>query len=589
MHPLTREGLTVPSTGCAGARYRWNVPCDTAGGRSPDGRRPAGTRPKLAEAPGIPPTTVIRLAYHAALPVVIDAGLLNLLRVNFFLDPPDVLPFEAGAELLLSPLFREIGNDLYEIDPEVRNILLIGLQTTYKSERVRQVAQLLMHYTYSTPAWTVQPELEQAQQLTALSFVDPARAGRGWTRLSAGRRRGPQPRMVRRHAPPPEAQPRASSASDEVARAAARLTDRRLEARLSAVQTLAALAQLPGTDVDPIAGALAGLVRLRRAKESRREPGRGHPGRALRPARARRRLRPPGHLAERAGARRPAGAVLVTGERSELAPADDEILAELAPLFFVSHALQALGRRYADARRERSLELVQFFDDLSENVAELVALSAGRDPGFLDRTIPGGTHWTGELLRAVGTCQAFVALLSPQYFASAWCGMEWNAFSLRTVARRAPGVLDSRRSGHYTGIVLVNWTPVQAREIPPVVSAVQRFSPAGLPDPDISPPVRVGRGVRTAPAGAGRCLRGRCVAARAAHCGELLQLPGPAPHPPAERSARRLPGALTCRGGTVPRRVRAAGQVLLSQLRALGPAPRPSRGRSRPLGTPLLS
>ena len=48
----------------------------------------------------------LRLAYHAAVPVVVDADLLNLLRVNFFLDdPPDVLPFEVEAELLLSPLF----------------------------------------------------------------------------------------------------------------------------------------------------------------------------------------------------------------------------------------------------------------------------------------------------------------------------------------------------------------------------------------------------------------------------------------------------------------------------------------------------
>src|SRR5579859_1549876 len=74
---------------------------------------------------------VLRLAYHAALPVVIDVGLLNLLRVNFFLDPPDVLPFTAEADLLLSPLFREIGNGLYGIEPEVRNVLLIGLQTRY--------------------------------------------------------------------------------------------------------------------------------------------------------------------------------------------------------------------------------------------------------------------------------------------------------------------------------------------------------------------------------------------------------------------------------------------------------------------------
>lgn len=119
---------------------------------------------------------VLRLAYHAALPVVIDAGLLNLVRVNFFQDPPEVLPFEAEADLLLSPLFREIGDDLYEMDPAVRNILLAGLQTRYGKDRVQQVALLLELYTECTPAWNAQPELEQAQRLTALSFVDPVRA-----------------------------------------------------------------------------------------------------------------------------------------------------------------------------------------------------------------------------------------------------------------------------------------------------------------------------------------------------------------------------------------------------------------------------
>jgi len=439
---------------------------------------------RLAEVRRNTSDAVIRLAYHAALPVVIDAGLLNLLRVNFFLDPPDVLPFEAGAALLLSSLFREIGNDLYEIDPEVRNILLIGLQTTYKSERVRQVAQLLMHYTYSSPAWTVQPELERAQQLTALSFVDPARA-RSWLDEAqpgaAGEALSREWFVAMRRRL--EAQPRASSAPDEVARAAAQLRDRRLEGRLSAVHTLAALAQLPDTNIDPIAGALAGLVRLRRTEES---------GESLaEDARAALSVllglgEDYADLVISLSERAPGGpvtAVLATGERSRPPPADAEVLAELAPLFFVSHALQALGRREKDARRERSQSLLQFFDDLSENVADLVALPTGRDPGFLEGTIPGGSRWTDELLRAVGTCQAFVALLSPQYFASAWCGMEWNAFSLREVVPRAQA---SKGPGHQSGIVAVNWTPVQEKQIPRVVNAVQQFSPEGLPDPDIA-------------------------------------------------------------------------------------------------------
>jgi hypothetical protein len=115
----------------------------------------------------------LRLAYHAALPVVMDAELLNLLRVNFFLDPPDDLPYEVEASLLLSSLFREIGEGLYEIEPGLRNLLLSGLQRDYGEERVRRVAALLEQYTDASVAWRGWPELDAAQRLTAVSFLDP--------------------------------------------------------------------------------------------------------------------------------------------------------------------------------------------------------------------------------------------------------------------------------------------------------------------------------------------------------------------------------------------------------------------------------
>jgi adenylate kinase len=134
-------------------------------------RRIAGVGDALGE-------EALRLAYHAAVPVVVDAELLNLLRVNFFLDPPHALAYEVEADLLLSPLFREVGEDLFEIEPGLRNILLSGLQRLYGSERVQRVAGLLELYTHSTSAWHSQPELEMAQRLTAVSFLDPALAER---------------------------------------------------------------------------------------------------------------------------------------------------------------------------------------------------------------------------------------------------------------------------------------------------------------------------------------------------------------------------------------------------------------------------
>ncbi|MEV0900531.1 hypothetical protein [Actinoplanes sp. NPDC049802] len=116
------------------------------------------------------------LARHAAVPVAIDARFLNLLRVNFFLDPPAPLPYETEADLLLSPVFREIGDGLYEIDPALRGSLLGELSARFGRERLGRVAALLEQYTDRSVAWRALPELENAQRLTALNLLDPARA-----------------------------------------------------------------------------------------------------------------------------------------------------------------------------------------------------------------------------------------------------------------------------------------------------------------------------------------------------------------------------------------------------------------------------
>jgi TIR domain len=145
------------------------------------------------------------------------------------------------------------------------------------------------------------------------------------------------------------------------------------------------------------------------------------------------------------------------------------------PLFFLSyaHSLEAKGR----ARNRR---FIKFFEDLSENVAELVARPAGSDPGYMDRSIPDGGRWTAELLTAIGTCQIFVALLSSPYFSSEWCAWEWHAFAQRRARSRLPG------TSHQTGIIPVIWAPIRDREIPTAVSAVQRFNPRGVPDTDVA-------------------------------------------------------------------------------------------------------
>jgi hypothetical protein len=383
---------------------------------------------------------MLRLAYHAALPVVVDVGLLNLLRVNFFLDPPDALPFEAEATLLLSPLFREIGNGLYEMAPEVRNILLVGLQTSYGSERVRQVALLLEQY--STPAWGTQPELEQAQQLTALSFVDPARAARWLEGAHTSTAGSPVSRewfvaMRRRLA----AQPQVGSAPEEIAKAIRRLDDKRLEVRLSAIRVLSALAQLPGTDITPAVNALLQLL-----------PGDNAPD-----AQAAQTLLRTLGVTMRTEV---TGAVPADLKRRDTSEPDPR-----APVFFLSYARSPDAELDARARH--------FFDDLSENVAQLVSRPVGSDPGFMDAGLLAGSRWNSELLTALGTCQVFVPLLSVPYVESQWSSMEWDAFSRRTVvSRTAQGLL--------TGILPVNWKPVPPAKMPAVIAGVQGFAPKGL-------------------------------------------------------------------------------------------------------------
>lgn len=148
-----------------------------------------------------------------------------------------------------------------------------------------------------------------------------------------------------------------------------------------------------------------------------------------------------------------------------------------SPIFFVSYAH---AKTQSAARHVPNRRFFQFFEDLSESVAEFVSRPAGSDPGYIDRSIPDGGQWSQELLRAVGTCQVFVALLSPPYFSSEWCAKEWFAFAQRPVVSR-----DGQPPGYQTAIIPVVWAPLRLARIPPVVAAVQRFSPRNLPDSDI--------------------------------------------------------------------------------------------------------
>lgn len=147
-----------------------------------------------------------------------------------------------------------------------------------------------------------------------------------------------------------------------------------------------------------------------------------------------------------------------------------------SPLFFLSYAHSQVFTLNMGEARERNRRFAQFFGDLSENVAELVSRPTGSDPGYMDRSISEGKRWTPELLKAIGTCQVFVALLSPAYFDSPWCGFEWHAFAQRRVISHM-----HEEASNQTAIIPVIWAPARDRDVPAVVKAVQWFYPRNMP------------------------------------------------------------------------------------------------------------
>ena len=136
-------------------------------------------------------------------------------------------------------------------------------------------------------------------------------------------------------------------------------------------------------------------------------------------------------------------------------------------LFFVGHR----------TARDNSL-FVNFFEDLSHDVEQLVE-DGKADVGFIDRGMRTG-DWEKQILDAIGTCQVFVPLLSPPFFASPYCGKEFDAFTRRRTWRRSDKALVDEKPC----VLSVIWAPMQHQ--PPAVSRLQRFSPDPYGDHELA-------------------------------------------------------------------------------------------------------
>ena len=116
------------------------------------------------------------LAYHAAFPLVLTPDLLYRLREAFVPSAP----WTAVADVLLSPLCREVAAELYEMPPAVRDNLLAELRADPGLGPKRLAALADFMYDYTADALrgddTYFAQLAAAQRLAARAVTAPDEA-----------------------------------------------------------------------------------------------------------------------------------------------------------------------------------------------------------------------------------------------------------------------------------------------------------------------------------------------------------------------------------------------------------------------------
>lgn len=130
------------------------------------------------------------------------------------------------------------------------------------------------------------------------------------------------------------------------------------------------------------------------------------------------------------------------------------------PLFFLSYARPHESE--AEHPREEPDLFLTFFDDLTQRISTLLPGERPGDLGYAASAVAPGQ----SILQALAMCHVFVPLISPQYFRSRFCGLEWSAF------RKRVGTRDLAL--HF---VPVTWAPVEQADIPPDVLEINFQTP----------------------------------------------------------------------------------------------------------------
>jgi formylglycine-generating enzyme required for sulfatase activity len=112
----------------------------------------------------------LQLACHAALPLILTPELLNLIRINFLAD--QAIPWVAEVDFLLSSLCHPIGEGLYEVEPSIREVLMVELENQFGWRIVFRIAEFLEAYLEKQTLKT-NPEVDKTLSWIARAYLDP--------------------------------------------------------------------------------------------------------------------------------------------------------------------------------------------------------------------------------------------------------------------------------------------------------------------------------------------------------------------------------------------------------------------------------
>ena len=141
--------------------------------------------------------------------------------------------------------------------------------------------------------------------------------------------------------------------------------------------------------------------------------------------------------------------------------------AENAPYFFLSHAHPPPPPTQSQVHGGPRGPIQRLFEKLWDHVGEICPpLAKDTDIGMIDSRIWLAEDWRRRLSTELARCKVLVPVVSPRFFASPWCGREWEVFEQRTA--RQNGVETDLKA-----IVPVHWVPLGEQEMPDFASRYQ--------------------------------------------------------------------------------------------------------------------